>query len=78
MPMYNLTEYSNNYKKTFGSLRILKIWEYCKYIPAVNDNGGINKNGDTVDFNGDNATDSFNSKAKITSQADDDGDIDHA
>ena len=36
------------------------------------------KNGDIVDFNGDNATDSFNSKAKIKNQADDEGDIDNA
>ena len=43
MPMYNLTEYSNNYTKTSASLRILKIWEYCKNIPGVNDNGDINK-----------------------------------
>ena len=28
MPMYNLTEYSDNYSKTFGSL-----WKYCKEIP---------------------------------------------
>ena len=29
MPMYNLTEYSDNYAKTTGSL-----WQYCKDIPA--------------------------------------------
>ena len=46
MPMYNLIEYSDNYSKTSGSLR-----QYCKGIPAVNDNGDI------VDFNGANATD---------------------
>ena len=62
--MYNLIEYSVNYSKTSGSL-----CQYCKYIPAVNDNGGI------VDFNGANATDSFNSKAKITGQTGDDGKI---
>ena len=45
MPIYNLIEYSNNYSKTCGSL-----WQYCKDIPAVNNNGGI------VDFNGPNAT----------------------
>ena len=38
-------------------------------IPAVDDDGYI------VDFNGANATDSFNFKAKITSQTDDDGEI---
>ena len=57
MPMYNLIEYSENYSKTPGSL-----WQYCKDKPAVNNNGDI------VDFNGGNATDSFNFKAKITSQ----------
>ena len=53
MPMYNFIEYSNNYSKISESL-----WKYCKDIPAANYNGNI------VDFNGDNATDSFNSKAK--------------
>ena len=66
MPMYNLIEYSDNYSKTSGSL-----WQYCKEIPAVNDDGDI------VDFNGANATDSFNFKAKITGQTDDDGKINH-
>ena len=66
MPMYNLTEYSDNYSKTSEGL-----WQYCKDIPAVNNNG------DVVDFNGPNATDSFNFKAKITGQADDDGEIDN-
>ena len=51
MPMYNLIEYSDNYSKTSGSL-----WQYCKEIPA----------GNIVIFNGANATDSFNFKAKIT------------
>ena len=64
MPMYNLIEYSDNYSKTSGSL-----WQYCKDRPAVNNNGDI------VDFNGANATDSFNFKAKITGQTDDDGEI---
>ena len=64
MPMYNLIEYSDNYSKTSGSL-----WQYCKDIPAVNNNGDI------VDFNGANATDSFNFKAKITGQTGDDGEI---
>ena len=36
MPMYNLIEYSDNYSKTSGSL-----WQYCKDIPAVNNNGNI-------------------------------------
>ena len=51
MPMYNLIEYSENYSKTPG-----RLWEYCKDIAAVNNNGGI------VDFNGANATGSFNFK----------------
>ena len=51
MPMYNLVEYSDNYSKTSGSL-----WQYCKEILSVNDNGDI------VDFNGANGTDSFNFK----------------
>ena len=63
MPMYNLIEYSDNYSKTCGSL-----WQYCKDIPAVNNNGDI------VNFNGDdNATNSFNFKAKITVQTNDNG-----
>ena len=66
MPMCNLTEYSNNYSKASGSL-----WQYCKDIPAVNNNGNI------VNFNEANATDSFNSKAKVTGQTDDDGEIDN-
>ena len=53
MPMYNLIEYSDNYSKTSGSLG-----EYCKDIPAVNNNSDI------VDFNEANATDSFNLKKK--------------
>ena len=57
MPMYNLIEYSDNYSKMSGSL-----WQYCKEIPAVNHEGNI------VDFNGANATDSFNFKTKITGQ----------
>ena len=55
MPMYNLIEYSDNYSKKSGSL-----WQYCKETPAINNNGAI------VDFDGANATDSFNFKTKIT------------
>ena len=62
MPVYNFIEYNDNYSKTSGSL-----WQYCKDKPAVNDNGNI------VDFNGENATDSFNFKTKITGQTNDDG-----
>ena len=60
--MYNLIEYSDNYSKTSGSL-----WQYCKDIPAVDDNDTI------VDFNGANATDLFNFKTKITGQNDNNG-----
>ena len=66
MPMYNLIEHSDNYSKTSGSL-----WQYCKEIPA------INNDGDIVDFNGANATDSFNFKTKITGQTDNNGRIDN-
>ena len=65
MLMYNLIEYSDNYSKTSGTL-----WQYCKEIPAVNNEGNI------VDFNGANATDSFNSKTKITGQTNNNGRID--
>ena len=51
-------EYSDDYSKASGSL-----WQYCKYIPAVNNNGVI------VEFNEGNATVSINFKAKITRQA---------
>ena len=64
--MYNLIEYSNNYSTTFGSL-----WQYCKDIPTVDNNGDI------VNFNGTNATDSFNSKVKTTGQTDNDGELDN-
>ena len=66
MSMYSLIEYDDNYSKTSGSL-----WQYCKDIPAVNNNGNI------VDFNGANATDSFNFKIKITGQTDNNGRIDN-
>ena len=52
IPMCSLIEYSNNYSKTSGSL-----WQYCKDVPVVNNNGYI------IDFNGANATDSFNFKS---------------
>ena len=45
MPIYNLIEYSGNYSKTSGSL-----WQYCKDIPAVTNDGNI------VIFNGANTT----------------------
>ena len=62
MPMYNLIEYSDNYAKTRGSL-----WQYCKDIPARNNNNEI------TEFTVGNTTDSFNFKAKITGQTGNDG-----
>ena len=62
MPMYNLIEHSDNNAKTTGSL-----WQYCKDIPARNNNDEI------VIFRGNNTTDSFKFKAKITGQTGDDG-----
>ena len=64
MSLYNLIEYSDNYSETSVGL-----WQYCKDIPAVNNKGNI------VDFNGANATDSFNFKAKITGLNNDDREI---
>ena len=64
--MYNLIEYSGNYSKTSGNL-----WQYCKEIPAVDNNGDI------ADFSGTNATDSFNFKTKITGQTNNNGRIDN-
>ena len=51
MSMCNLIEYSENYSKISASL-----WQYCKKIPAISNNGNI------VAFNGNNETDSFNFK----------------
>ena len=62
MPMFNLIEYSENDSKTSESL-----WQYCRDIPAVNNNGDI------VNFNGNNETDSFNFKTKITGETNDNG-----
>ena len=65
MPINNLIEYSNNYSKKYGSL-----WQHCK------DTSAVNNNGDVVDFNGANATDSFSFKTKITGQTDNNERID--
>ena len=65
MPMFNLMKYSGNYSR-----KSERFWQYCKDIPAVNNNGDI------VEFNGANATDSFNFKTKITGQTDNNGRID--
>ena len=62
MPMYKLTEYRDNCSKTCESL-----WQYCKDIPAVNNND------DVVEFNGANTTGSFSLKAKLAGQAGDNG-----
>ena len=62
MPMYNLIEYSDNYSKASGSL-----WEYCKDIPAVDNNKAI------VYFAESNLTGSFNFKLKMSFQTGDDG-----
>ena len=53
MPMYNLTEYSNNYLEISGIL-----WECCRDEPALN-------NDAIVDLTADNTiTDSFKIKEK--------------
>ena len=57
MLMYNLTECSDNYAKTSGSL-----WQYCKDIPAINNNDNI------INFTEGNLTDSFNFKVEFTGQ----------
>ena len=46
---------------------IQKHLQYCKEIPAVDNNGAI------ADFNGANATDSFNFKIKLTCQTNNNG-----
>ena len=38
MPLYNLTEYSDNYSKTSGSL-----WHYYKDEAFLNTNGAVAK-----------------------------------
>ena len=63
MPMYNLTEYCDNYAKTTGSL-----WQYCNIdIPARNANDEI------TEFADGNTTDSFKFKVKITGKTGNDG-----
>ena len=54
MPKYNLIQYCPKYSETLG-----RLWQYCKNILVVNDNGQIV---------GANATDSFNLKANTTRQ----------
>ena len=62
IPMYNLIEYGDNYSKRSGIL-----WQYCKGIPAVNNNNVI------VDVTYNNLTDSFNFKVKLTGQTGNNG-----
>ena len=62
VPMYNLTEYSDNYSKTSGIL-----FQYCREIPAVDNDGAV------TDFAEANATDSSNLKVKLTCQTGNDG-----
>ena len=62
MPIYNLIEYSYNYSKTPGSL-----WQYCKDIPAVNNNDAI------FNITENNLIDSFNCKLKMTVKTGNDG-----
>ena len=67
MWIYNLIKHNDNHSKTFVSL-----WKYCKYIPDVNNNGNV------VEFNGANTTDSFNFKTKVAGKTDNNEKIDNA
>ena len=62
MPLHNLLEYSPAYAKTSG-----RLWQYCKDIPAVDNNNAI------VNFTENDLTDSSNFKVKMTGQTADDG-----
>ena len=62
IPLCNLLEYSPAYEKTSGSL-----WQYCKDIPAVDNNNTIAK------FTDNSIPDSVNFKVKMTGQTGDDG-----
>ena len=66
MPICNLIENSDNYSKPSGSL-----WQYCKDLLTVNDNGNF------FEFNGANTTDPFNFKAKVTGKTDNNERIDN-
>ena len=63
MSMYNLTEYRDNYSKTFGSL-----WQYCRDEPFLDNNGAI------VDFlaNSDHSA-SFGLKTEVASRTGNNG-----
>ena len=56
MSLYNLTEYSDNYSKSLGSL-----WEYYRHDSVSND-------GTIADFS-DDSSDSFNFNKQKTGQA---------
>ena len=62
MNLYNLLEYSDAYDRTSASL-----WQYCKDIPAVDNNNAI------LNFAENNLTDSFNFKVKLTGHTGNDG-----
>ena len=63
MPMYNLTEYSDNYSKTSGSL-----WQYYRDESYLNNNGAI------ADLPADNnSSASYKFKTKIASTTGNDG-----
>ena len=47
------------------------MWQYCKDIPAVN-------NRNTVNFNEANDTDSFNFKAQLADQTNNNGEINNS
>ena len=58
MPLYNVTEYSDNYSETCGSL-----WQYYRDEPFLNNNGAI------ADFPSDNNNSaSFRFKTKIVAR----------
>ena len=61
----------NKILKVFDDMIAGSLWQYCKEIPAVNNAGNI------IDFNGANATESFNFKTKITGQTNNDGEIEN-
>ena len=62
MLKYNLIVYRDNYSKTSGSLR-----QYCRDIPAVNNNGVI------AAFDAANFTGLFNFKEILTGQTENNG-----
>ena len=65
--VYLVNDEDFHYFIYFKVIRPSKHFQYCKDIPAVNNNGSI------FEFNDANATDSFNFKAKITGATDNNG-----